>query len=206
MKPPDEKSSASEDTDQEQPETPRTVSGTWLGTMVRRNLGRLKAHARRVRRGHPVPPAPGETVDLVQEAAASMLSRKHRARSEWHLFNLFKHVIRRTASDQARARRSLKRGGRRPILSLEEERRSGRECETDEAGLGTQVSERESSDRLNRAYQSLSEPDRRIIRLRLWDEKPWQEVAEKLGISSEDGARMRYKRAIARLRRLLARS
>ena len=51
----------------------------------------------------------------------------------------------------------------------------------------------------------LDAESRRLIQLRLWRDASWAEIAAECGLPSQDAARMRYNRALDRLRELMPR-
>ncbi len=49
----------------------------------------------------------------------------------------------------------------------------------------------------------LGSQERRLIPLRLWRDQPWETIAKNFDLASADAARMRYNRALDRLRELM---
>ncbi len=56
---------------------------------------------------------------------------------------------------------------------------------------------------LHRCLAKLYVDERQVIRLRIYDEKTFPEVAQELGLDSADAARMRYNRAVDKLKQLM---
>jgi RNA polymerase sigma factor (sigma-70 family) len=61
---------------------------------------------------------------------------------------------------------------------------------------------KDSKDALDVAMSQLSDRHRAVIRLRTWDRMSFENIGRLLG-TSEDGARMLYTRALAKLRELM---
>ncbi|MGE0145658.1 MAG: RNA polymerase sigma factor [Planctomycetota bacterium] len=155
--------------------------------IVSRNIDWLRRHAsprldRSLRTVH-------DSGDLVQDAVVQLLESGELAsvRDEEHLRALLARIVNHDVID-LRRRRDLRRLDH-SALALRE-RSVTRPSQ--------HVERSEHSQLLDRSLSGLAEEDRELIRSRVWEELPFSAIAQALGCS-EDAARMRFHRALARL-------
>lgn len=155
--------------------------------VVLRNVDWLRRHAspqldRSLRSVH-------DSGDLVQDAVVQLLESGQLAnlRDEEHLRALLGRIVNHDVID-LRRRRDLRRTDH-PALALRE-RSVTRPSQ--------HIERREHSQLLERSLNLLAPEDRELIRSRIWEERSFSAIAQALGCS-EDAARMRFHRALARL-------
>jgi RNA polymerase sigma-70 factor (ECF subfamily) len=159
----------------------------WLRDYVRARLG-------------PALRARGETVDFVQEVAVDVLQYAPRfvVDDADQFRGLLARIVENNLRDAndwfAAQRRRLSRETALPgdsVLRLH----AGARSVTRPSGAAERV-ERENMLRL--ALELLPPDDRKVILLRQWEERPFAEIGELMGIG-ENGARMRFQRALPKL-------
>ena len=159
----------------------------WIRDQVSRRLGEL------LRRR-------GDTQDFLHEAVVEVLHYTPRflVSSQEQFRRLVTQIIENMLRDQrdyyARKRRDLARERALPDDSaLQLDPRARSVTRPSEAAVRN-----EEAAWLRLALELLDPEDRDVILLRQFDELPWSEVGARLGLS-EDGARMRFNRALPRL-------
>ena len=177
----------------DQPSTDRAQT---LGSFVRDNYEGILRFVRRLRarRGRP---RGADTADVVQQACADFVRRPRAVKSDTHLRELFKCFLRNALSDQRRRERAGKRGcgeaqqslPATPSIPAPSEKRPSKAAAS-----------AEMKQLLRHGLQQLPPQDRHLIYMRVWDQANWARIAEQLDLASEDAARMRYSRALSRLR------
>ena len=120
---------------------------------------------------------------------------------ETHFLNLFRgfvaNVFRTRRKYGSAKKRHVDDGGRQPLEEFEEPPASV-------TGPVTAAELSEDKERLYRVLTRLPPDQRELIHLRLWQDRSWREIADRLGLASDDAARMRYARALDTLKRMLA--
>ncbi|MBI4585727.1 MAG: sigma-70 family RNA polymerase sigma factor [Planctomycetes bacterium] len=161
----------------------------WIQERVHRRLG-------------PLLRAKAETADFVQETVVEVLSYTPKfllsSRSQFRalLARIVENLLRDEADRYTACRRSLHR--ERP---LPPDSRLCLDASMDSAQRPSRQAERQEWEAWVRLGLELVEPEeRQIILFRYWDGLPFARIAQRLGIS-EDAARMRFNRALARLSR-----
>jgi len=159
----------------------------WIRDQVSRRLGEL------LRRR-------GDTQDFLHEAILEVLRYTPRflVSTQEQFRRLMAQIIENMLRDQrdyyARKRRDLARERALPddsALQLDPRVRS--------ATRPSEVAARnEEAAWLRLALELLEPEDREVILLRQFDDLPWAEIGNRMGLS-EDGARMRFQRALPRL-------
>jgi len=171
---------------------------TALAALLERNLDWI--HQRVSRRLGPVLRKKGETCDYVQDAMVQFLRYGPRIQvnDEGHFRALLARIVENTLSDQhdwfTRARRRVSREHPLPgdsVLSLDEPR--------DTVTTPSKAAQHHEEEALIRLGMELLDPeDRNIIALRQWENLPFHQIGERLGITPE-AAGKRHNRAVARL-------
>jgi RNA polymerase sigma-70 factor, ECF subfamily len=117
-----------------------------------------------------------DTTALINEAYVHLIDRKQ---SSWkdraHFFAVCAKIMRRILIDQARARRSAKRGGGAPQISLDENLAAAPEKTTDLLAI----------DEALKALTRIDERKGRVVELRFFGGLTLEETAEVLAISPE---------------------
>ncbi|MFO1078798.1 MAG: sigma-70 family RNA polymerase sigma factor [Planctomycetota bacterium] len=142
----------------------------------------------------------GDTQDFLHDAVIEVLnySPRFQAVSRDQFRRLLAQIVENMLRDQrdyfARKRRDLAREQALPadsVLQLDPRVRS--------VTRPSQAAERqEEAAWLRLALELLDPEDREVILLRQWENLEWAEIGARVGIS-EDGARMRFQRALPRL-------
>jgi RNA polymerase sigma factor (sigma-70 family) len=179
--------------------SPRTVGSTLFADLLQRNAGRIARMARALRNRRPRA-ADADTLDDVQDASARFLEKPRRIRSETHFLALFRGFIRNAFLDRARRDGAARRGGDAREADL-----SPSELGTPASSLGplTRAELQDRREQLKDALQRLDRRERRLVYLRVWEDRSWDEIARELDLASPDAARMHYNRTLARVREIL---
>ena len=172
-----------------------------LDALIQRDLPWILSHVRR--RLGPRLRAKMETLDAAQDAFVDILRNgpKFLLANHAHFRAMMARIIENSIRDQHEHFSAKKRRpdqGREvgeSVLLLDD---AARTMTTPSQHAGR--NEREGWVHL--ALEFLDAEDRKLIRLRQWEERSHAAVAEELGIS-EDAARMRFNRALGRLARKL---
>jgi RNA polymerase sigma factor (sigma-70 family) len=154
--------------------------------------------ARRLRQAGSI--TDGETMDAVNDAATSFLSHTRRVKSDTHFLNLFRKFIHNAVRFRRRFDKAEKRGGDR-ARDRWSEIASG--VSSDQTGPVTRAGLEDRRSRIRDALHHLDPDERKLIYLRIWENRSWADIARTLDCPSEDAARIRYSRALKRLQDLV---
>lgn len=140
-----------------------------------------------------------DSVDVVQEAMLEVLRYAPRfvAPDQARFRGLMVRIVENVLREQHRFFHA-----RRRAMSREADGATAAALQLSDSGAspsGAAVA-REDQRWLRLGLELLGPEDRKIIVLRQWDEMPFDEVGRSLGVT-EDAARMRFRRALARLAR-----
>lgn len=175
-----------------------------LDALVARDLGWIRARVR-ARLG-PLLRAKEETDDVVQDALLELLRYGPRflLKSRSHFRALLARIVENVLRDQTDRFQAYKRAARREVslencgsLSLD-------------VPMATDTTPSEAAEKaewralLRIGLELLDSKEREVVLLRQWDGLHFNEVAARLSIS-EDAARMRFQRALARLSGIIER-
>jgi RNA polymerase sigma-70 factor (ECF subfamily) len=169
-----------------------------LDALVTRDLDWIRARVH-VRLG-PALRAREETDDVVQDALLELLRYGPRflLKSRAHFRALLARIVENVLRDQSDRFQAYKRAGRKEV-SLDN---GGALTLDGPIATGTTPSkaaeDAEWRGLLRLGLELLDPSDREVVLLRQWDGLPFTAVATKLNVS-EDAARMRFQRALARL-------
>src|SRR5262245_50119449 len=159
----------------------------WIRSVVRRELGpELRAKV--------------ESGDLVQEALLDFLS--HGPRIKPASGEQFRAIVARIVINAVRDRYAWFRAKRRDMTRERPlSRDSTVDLSKDSSALPPDevAAQAELEARIRLVIELMSPSDRQVLILREWEQKSFEEIAQELQISS-DAVRMRYQRAIPRLR------
>lgn len=175
-----------------------------IDVLVARDLGWIREFVRG--RLGPLLRARGETMDYVQDAIVDVLRyvppfvTSDRARFRALLARILENHLRDAHDHHAAARRAPER--ERPLPSESVLDLDGGRRPATAPGSAAERSEERAWVRL--ALELLEPEDREVILLRQWHELEFGAIAQRLGVS-EDGARMRFHRALPRLAQKLER-
>ena len=163
----------------------------WIQAHVRKRLGSLLRNR-------------GETVDFVQDAMIQFLQYGPRIQitDDNHFRALMMRIVENTIRDKhdwfTAKRRALSRENPLPrdtILCLDPPRARVRT-----PSMEAHESEQEAWIRLG--MELMDPEDREVLILRQWEDLPFAEIGERLGLS-EDAARMRNNRAVSKLGKIV---
>ena len=176
-----------------------------LGRLLEENLAWMQLYVRReldtgLRRRL-------DSVDLVQEGVARLLQRgpRYAPRTREEFRALLAKVIQGALGDGRDRERAMKRDvGREQALPSQGLSRfvpGGQNVGSPASQLGRA----EENARMEASLDELDADDAAVLRLRHTEELEFAEIAERLGLSGADTARMRYHRALPRLGRVMER-
>jgi len=176
-----------------------------LDELLARNLDWMR---RRVRRDlSPALRRECDSVDVVQDAAVRLLTYgpKFAPESEAQFRALLARVLVTVLRDRIEAQRALRRGGGRVEEALPDEGLSRFEAMAASITAPDAAAERSELEQWIRVGLEFLEPDdRRVIVLRQFDGKSFDEIAVEMSLTGPDAARMRFNRALPRLARRVA--
>jgi RNA polymerase sigma factor (sigma-70 family) len=170
-----------------------------LGRLLADNLEWIRRYLRRT--APPEVRARFESLDLVQEGALQLLRRGprfapcNRAQFRALVAKVLLFTVRDHLDQLHAAKRNAEREQPLPTEGVSRVMARDRAPTLPEAAF----SREERRSWVQVGMELLQEPDREVIRLRQFEELPFDEVARRLGLASEDAARMRFNRALARL-------
>lgn len=166
--------------------------------LIERNIDWVRSHVRN--RLGPVLRGKAETLDFVQDAIIDFLEYGPRFEltSDEQLRALLARIVENNLRDEnkrlRRKRRDVARESGTPtdsVLRLDPP--------VDQVSTPSRIVDRaERHEWVRLALEFLDPEDRTVLQLREWEERSFPEIAAELGLS-ENGARMRYKRALPRL-------
>ncbi|MCA8971463.1 MAG: sigma-70 family RNA polymerase sigma factor [Planctomycetes bacterium] len=176
------------------PKPPHEVGPSEFARLFEENRDRFVRLAHAIRR-RPGGDASLETMDYVQDASCEFLKKPRDVKSESHFVQLFKGFLVNSFRGKRRDAKAQKRGGGAAPGSLP----TTLGVAQDAQGPLTVAARHESEDLLLARLASLDPLERRLITMRLWDERSWEELATELELASPEAARKRYARALERL-------
>jgi len=178
---------------------PLPVGRTRFSLLFKNSLTRIVHYARGQRAASPVRHQV-ETLDAVQDASADFLKKPRRVKSDTHFLNLIKGFVRNAFRVRRRREQADKRGG-----MLREDTRSPSQVTVSGSWTGPvrAAMRKEKRERIKVGLARLAPPDRKVIKLRAWEDRAWADIARHLNLPSEDAARMSYARALDRLRKAM---
>lgn len=113
-------------------------------------------------------------------------------------------VLKHDLVDEVRKQETVKRGGGKATLSLDQSRSDGSPLRLGvDAGLTTPSQKMARTEELRRAVQKVPQANRDVIRLFYLDDLTHEEIAERLDLPFDDTIR-RFKRGVRALSRIIA--
>lgn len=137
--------------------------------------------------------------DLVQEVLHRLLKHENPVRLDAQAHRLFEITLEHVTIDLRRREKARKRGGAESHVEGD----VIDDVHSPHTGPFTGAVRRENAVNVKEALEKLPVLDREVLLGRSAEQASWEEVAKRCGLKSADAARMRFQRALERLRREL---